>query len=112
MCTFNLKEVVAAFYVPCSVLKFRHSSSSADSCEKVMHSSVRVLEALLQSNYLPFSQLCYFFYLLMNDCVLMHSSIARARACLRVCGRGSARVRARVRAWLCARASAALRVSA
>ena len=86
-----------------------------------MHSSVRVLVALRQSNYLPFSQLRHFFYLLLNDRVLMHRFIARARARLRACWwlsvragvmvalRACRRSSARVRAWLCARASAALR---
>ncbi len=48
--------------------------------EKVMHSSARVL---YQSNYLPYSQLSYFFRVLMNACVPMcekpmHRSRARA----------------------------------
>ncbi len=80
--------------------------------EKVMRCSVLVLVALWPSNYLPFSQLGYFFRLLMNARVLMNSSIALARARLRACwwlrvraASDSAGVAdggsARKRAWLC-----------
>ncbi len=115
MCTFKLKEVVAAFIHPAAywnlgispLLLTRALVTMPCAGEKIIHSSVRMLVALRQSKCLSFSQLWYFFYLLMNDRVLMHSSTARARACLRACWRGSLCVKAWC--WLCARAGVALR---